>query len=259
MSDLHENIQPHYTTYMMHNQLHNDNAPALLHQGIAEWYQHGQLHHENGPSIILPHGGEMWFHHGRMHRLHGPAWIIPGSPHPYTWYIDGIPYHRAEDYTNAMHAWIQQHGYSQHQSLMIYRHNTHQGIPTQPIASQDLTSPPINPSHILTLQIISDSAPVQIEGTFNDLPIFFRARGHRWTFNIGTTYINLPGYPIARNIWNIQGSHGHSTEKFAAGYLSPEQAIHYITQACYAYLRSHQIPGTIATTYTDIEHHPPVP
>ena len=61
--------------WLMHDQNHRDDGPAVEYANLLMWYQNGQLHREDGPAYIIPGHCEDWFLHGRRHRIGGPAVI----------------------------------------------------------------------------------------------------------------------------------------------------------------------------------------
>ncbi len=62
------------------------------------------------------------------------------------------------------------------------------------------------------IQTIGGACPIQAEGTINNTPFFFRARGNRWTLGIGGE--DLIGNPT----WFYNGNYEE------AGWMSQEEA-----------------------------------
>ncbi|MFZ3583718.1 hypothetical protein ACOI1H_16305 [Loktanella sp. DJP18] len=71
-------------------------------------------------------------------------------------------------------------------------------------------------------------APVQSEGTVAGIPFYFRARGARWTMNIGAD-------PLGSAAWGFEESFGTG---FEAGFMDEDEARANITKAAAAFLDS---------------------
>lgn len=71
---------------------------------------------------------------------------------------------------------------------------------------------------------IGGNCPVQSEGTVDGVPFNFRSRGNRWTLDVGY---------FEATAWSYSEPYG--TEKFAAGWISEDQARQFIEKAVELY------------------------
>jgi hypothetical protein len=78
----------------------------------------------------------------------------------------------------------------------------------------------------LIIDHISGNCPVQSEGTIAGDSFYFRARGNRWTFEIGRTHNGMK--------WGCIESYG--TDPYSAGYMTEEEALSFIESAATDYI-----------------------
>lgn len=74
---------------------------------------------------------------------------------------------------------------------------------------------------VILIDLLGGNCPVQAEGTADGEPFYFRARGERWSMEIGGAL----GDPA----WSYTQRYG--TEKYAAGWMSEEEATAFIHEA----------------------------
>lgn len=95
-----------------------------------------------------------------------------------------------------------------------------------------------DPGVIITT--IGGFCPVQAEGTIDGHEFYFRARGERWTIGIG-------GDPVMAADWHY-GEDYQPTDgwevKFAAGYMTVEEAEAFINKAAGLYRTMFKPPET---------------
>lgn len=77
----------------------------------------------------------------------------------------------------------------------------------------------------VTIDIIGGLCPVQAEGRIDGMPFYFRARGERWSLEIGQLGSD-PG--LDPPLWTMQGWHGVWPD---AGYIDEHEARSLIAQA----------------------------
>ena len=70
-----------------HGELHRENGPAMVSDGVEQWYYEGMLHRENGPAVSFSNGLLIWYKHGKKHREGGPA-VVHGIVRN-EWWLDG--------------------------------------------------------------------------------------------------------------------------------------------------------------------------
>jgi hypothetical protein len=74
----------------------------------------------------------------------------------------------------------------------------------------------------LRMTITCGACPLQIEGTIDGEPYYFRARGEHWSMGIG-------GDTVVEPLWSMSGPWGDGP--FAAGYM-PEHIGQAIVEKC---------------------------
>lgn len=75
----------------------------------------------------------------------------------------------------------------------------------------------------ITIDLLGGNCPVQAEGTVDGEPFYFRARGERWSMEIGGAL------PAGDRAWSYTQRYG--TEKYAAGWMSEAEATTFIGEA----------------------------
>jgi hypothetical protein len=90
-----------------------------------------------------------------------------------------------------------------------------------------------------TIDYIGGNCPIQLEGQVGSKKFYFRARGNRWSVSIGED-------PIPQPDWVYLEQYGE--EKFAAGWMSEEEAIVFLKKALQLYADGH--PGS---THLDLK------
>jgi hypothetical protein len=78
----------------------------------------------------------------------------------------------------------------------------------------------------LNIDWIGGNCPVQSEGTVDGKPYYFRARGEHWSMGIG-------GDPVGEPEWYWREK--YSDDDFVAGWMTEEEAVHFINQAAADY------------------------
>lgn len=86
----------------------------------------------------------------------------------------------------------------------------------------------------IVIDWIGGNCPVQAEGAINGKSFYFRARGERWRMFIGGSDV------VMDPEWFYEEPYGE--EKFAAGWMSEEEALGFIRKAAEMYVR--QISGS---------------
>lgn len=81
------------------------------------------------------------------------------------------------------------------------------------------------PTRTLTIQIdnLGGFCPVQADGTINGQPFYFRARGQRWSIEIGG------GFVLGGEGWRYEQPYGAA--QFDAGYMPEDEARAFIAMA----------------------------
>jgi hypothetical protein len=82
---------------------------------------------------------------------------------------------------------------------------------------------------------IGGNCPLQAEGWIDGLKFYFRARGNRWTLDIG-------GDPLSHPDWSIEQPYG--SEPFAAGWMSEDEAKAFIEYGAAQYRASLKPEGS---------------
>lgn len=77
------------------------------------------------------------------------------------------------------------------------------------------------------LNWIGGFCPVQAEGTYQGKHFYFRSRGNRWAFYIGT------GEPFVNPEW--QYSEDYGDEPFVAGWITDAEALGFIEKSLRLY------------------------
>jgi hypothetical protein len=81
----------------------------------------------------------------------------------------------------------------------------------------------------IVIEHISGICPVQAEGTIDGLPFYFRARGQRWSIEIGKR-------PAMREPFTHSEAWGD--EPFAAGWMDEDEARRLIAHGAAAYRKA---------------------
>lgn len=83
---------------------------------------------------------------------------------------------------------------------------------------------PSDPS--LHIEQIGGNCPVQAEGAIDGEPFYFRARGEHWSFSVGAE-------PVGQPHWSWRQR--YPGDRYAAGWMSEEEARAFIAQAAAQY------------------------
>lgn len=73
----------------------------------------------------------------------------------------------------------------------------------------------------VVLHWIGGNCPVQAEGTIDEIPFYFRARGDEWSFSIGQE-------PVGHPDWRYTETYGVWPE---AGWMEESEALAFINKA----------------------------
>src|SRR4051812_24067155 len=77
----------------------------------------------------------------------------------------------------------------------------------------------------IIIDTIGGNCPVQAEGTIDDWPFYFRARGSHWSLEVAE-----PGFePCGEAVWEHRAK--YSDEQYAAGWMTEAEARAFIAQA----------------------------
>jgi hypothetical protein len=79
---------------------------------------------------------------------------------------------------------------------------------------------------VIVIASLGGNCPVQAEGTINDQPFYFRARGDHWSLNIGGADL------ILNPTWHYAEDYGQWPD---AGWMSKEEAEAFIHKAAARY------------------------
>lgn len=85
----------------------------------------------------------------------------------------------------------------------------------------------------LIIDWIGGNCPVQAEGTIVGKPFYFRARGRRWTFEVGDNVLKED------DTWGYEWCHEepYGDTEFAAGWMTEDEARSFVALAAERYLR----------------------
>ena len=78
----------------------------------------------------------------------------------------------------------------------------------------------------VTCEFYGTNCPVQADGTVDGKPMYFRARGSKWTLGIG-------GDPVIEPEWFY--SEGYPGGRFDAGWMTEDEATAFIIKAVTEY------------------------
>lgn len=73
----------------------------------------------------------------------------------------------------------------------------------------------------IVIDYIGGNCPVEVEGTIDGKPFYFRARGEHYTLGVGADPIGSPDW-----FWREQ----YSPEKYAAGWMTEDEARAFLDQ-----------------------------
>lgn len=90
---------------------------------------------------------------------------------------------------------------------------------------------------------IGGNCPVQAEGTVEDKPFYFRARGNSWSMGIG-------GDPISAPEWSMSRAYGVG-DPFSAGWMTTSEARAFIEEAVLLYERQAKMPQENVDAYLE--------
>ncbi len=79
----------------------------------------------------------------------------------------------------------------------------------------------------IVIEMIGGNCPIQAEGTINEAPFYFRARGERWSIGVGGDVVGDPDWYYEED---------YPGGQFSAGWMTEAEARTFIDQAAERYI-----------------------
>ena len=90
----------------------------------------------------------------------------------------------------------------------------------------------------VTMRVIETEAPVQVKGSIDGVPFYFRARWDAWEFGVGDDPIDVMIDEGTRNGFYRSGSYDPEGDGFGASYMPVEAAKRIILECADEFRRS---------------------